>query len=380
MNATRRAPVSLHRATPADFYDLRSTSFDAFLAAVARGLEAALARAPELTGRLVTLSDGMLELHPAPGRGVPIHVAHRATPTLVELEACNYALAAIPDGLSLPSPFVALLDLDEVLVFHATAIPDGAVLGYSSNHLVMDGGSLFHFLNGAAALAAHESSPYPVRAAAVTRAGGGDGCGVLPLAAPPHTPPNVAGSGDVVVHSARGMRAFDRIVVSIADPVAAAALAAATPMMRACRLLFLRPQLAALKAASLAALTPAQRADVGFLSTNNAVVGVLWSAITRARIACGFVAPGDTAQFHIPVNVRPRLVPPMQQDALGNGTVQCWVPVRAGAVAEGALSGAALGAYLMRRSLALDFTDAKIRALLAFYTALPRKGAAGSGA
>ena len=266
------------------FYDLHGTTFEALLAAIAAGLEAALERTPELTGRIVTLGDGMLELHPAPGRGIPLHVEYRNSPSLAALEAANYALTSIPDRLVLPSPFTAAMQLEELLIFQLTAIPGGAILGYNSNHLALDGGSLFHFINGAAALARYggDTAAYPLRAL-TTRGviGDGDGEGASLFTAPPGTTPTVPGSANIVIHPARGMRGFDRIGALLADPAAAAELTASTPPMRAGRLLFPRPQLDALKAKLLAALTPAQATEVGYLSSNDALVGCLWSAITR---------------------------------------------------------------------------------------------------
>lgn len=334
------------------------------------GIDAALKATPELVGRMVKRADasGLLELHPRATGSIPLLVQERLDVRFADLESANFALDGIPSGLVVPIPFVKPDD-DALVVFHVTRITGGVIVGYSANHNVMDGAAMFHFMAAAAAFARGEGS-FPIRASALPVHADGTR-GVQSIEVPPFTTP--VPKGDVVIHPRAGMRGFDKLLAVFADPNYSAAQASPMPAIRSGRLLFTQKAIAALKADLLGAMTPAQRAEIGFLSTNDAIVGLVWSAVTRARIACGCIAGDKTAQFLYPVDARQRVVPKLELDPLGNASVLNWLAIQASAVGVGGLSGAALGAYHSRRSLLREFTDAKIRSLMAFYEAQPNK-------
>ena len=69
----------------------------------------------------------------------------------------------------------------------------------------------------------------------------------------------------------------------------------------------------------IAEMTEMSKQDIPWISTNDALMGFLWSSVTKARVARSIGATADIfPRFGMTMNARSHLSPPMSQDYCGN--------------------------------------------------------------
>eukprot|EP00253_Pinus_taeda_P032621 PITA_32621 len=264
-----------------------------------------------LAGRLITSSDGLLYIYcndagadfieaSAPDVGIEEVTSPEVVPVVRQLFALDGAINV--DGRFLP-----------LLVVQVTKLRDGVAIGFTVNHAVVDGTSLWHFINSWA-----------------------DICrGATTISHPP-------------LHS----RCFDikdsHIAVELPQTQTVRHLS--PPPLREKVFHFSKETISRLKDKA----NRDKSEDQIIISSFEALSAQMWHAITRAR----GLLPHEPTTLKLAVNCRSRLIPPLPYSYFGNAIQVVTATVTAGELLAADISSTAS----LLHHIISQHTDASIRA------------------
>ncbi|KAH9324621.1 hypothetical protein KI387_004799 [Taxus chinensis] len=272
-----------------------------------------------LAGRLAISAEGVVYID-CNDRGADFIEAVAAPETCLahvmteEVGAVVRDLFALNGAINMDGRFLPLLTVQ------ATKLKDGLAVAFTVNHAVIDGTSLWHFINSWAQLCQQSSLTANISQPPLhTRCFG--------------TPSPINLNLHEYFQKPRIMHEFS------------------PPQLREKMFHFPVETLSRLK-------EEANRAafNDGTISSFQALCAHIWVAITRARR----LSPAEETTFKLPVNCRPRMVPPLPSSYFGNAIQMVGATVTAGELLE---EGMGRAAGILHRIIAAH-KDANIRAEL----------------